>query len=47
MVYRFISRNTLEEKILRLQDRKAKLADAFVNNSLRGIIQKEVMELFE
>ncbi len=46
-VYRFISRKTLEEKILQLQERKAKLADAFVNNSLKGITQEEVMELFE
>ncbi len=46
-VYRFISRNTLEEKILRLQERKARLADAFVNNSLKGISQEEVMELFD
>lgn len=46
-VYRFISRNTLEEKILKLQQRKSELADAFVNNSLKGITQEEVMELFE
>jgi SNF2 family DNA or RNA helicase len=46
-VYRFISRNTLEEKILKLQERKAELADAFVNDSLKRITQEEVMELFE
>ena len=46
-VYRFISRNTLEGKIIRLQNRKAKLADAFVNNSLKGISKEEVMELFD
>jgi SNF2 family DNA or RNA helicase len=46
-VYRFISRNTLEEKILKLQKRKAELADAFVNNSLKGITQEEVLELFD
>ena len=47
LVYRFISRGTLEEKILKLQQRKAELADAFVNNSLKGISEEEVMELFE
>jgi SNF2 family DNA or RNA helicase len=46
-VYRYISRNTLEEKILKLQERKSALADAFVNESLKGITQDEVMELFE
>jgi SNF2 family DNA or RNA helicase len=46
-VYRFISRNTLEEKILKLQERKSELADAFINNSLKGITQEQVMELFE
>jgi len=46
-VYRFISRNTLEEKIIKLQERKTKLADAFVNNSLKGITREEVMELFD
>jgi superfamily II DNA or RNA helicase len=47
LVYRFISRNTLEEKILKLQERKSELADAFINNSLKGITQEQVMELFE
>jgi SNF2 family DNA or RNA helicase len=46
-VYRFISRNTLEEKILKLQERKSNLADAFINNSLKGITEQQVMELFE
>ena len=46
-VYRFISRNTLEEKILHLQERKNRLADAFVNNSMSGITQEEVMGLFD
>ena len=46
-VYRFISRNTLEEKILKLQEHKSNLADAFVNNSLKGITQEQVMELFD
>jgi SNF2 family DNA or RNA helicase len=46
-VYRFIARNTLEEKIIKLQERKAELADTFINNSLEGITQEQVMELFE
>ncbi|HAN78317.1 MAG TPA: hypothetical protein DCQ31_11405 [Bacteroidales bacterium] len=32
-VYRFISRNTVEEKIIKLQEKKQLLADMFVNNS--------------
>jgi SNF2 family DNA or RNA helicase len=46
-VYRFIARNTLEEKIIKLQERKAELADVFINNNLEGITQEQVMELFE
>jgi SNF2 family DNA or RNA helicase len=48
MVYRFISRNTLEEKILKLQEKKTELADIFVNeNAFRHITEDEIMELFE
>jgi SNF2 family DNA or RNA helicase len=48
MVYRFISTNTLEEKILKLQERKSELADIFVNeNTFSKITQEEIMELFE
>lgn len=46
-VYRFISRNSLEEKILKLQQRKSDLAEVFLNNSLKGISEDQVMELFE
>jgi superfamily II DNA or RNA helicase len=46
-VYRFISRGTLEEKILKLQERKSQLADAFIHNSLKGITEDQVLELFE
>jgi SNF2 family DNA or RNA helicase len=46
-VYRFISRNTLEEKILKLHERKSNLADAFINDSLKGINPEDVMELFD
>lgn len=48
MVYRFISRDTLEEKILRLQERKSQLADIFVNeNAFHNITKEEILELFE
>ncbi|MBN1952131.1 MAG: DEAD/DEAH box helicase [Bacteroidales bacterium] len=46
-VYRFISRGTLEEKILKLQEKKAELAETFVNNNLKGISEEQVMDLFE
>jgi SNF2 family DNA or RNA helicase len=47
MVYRFISQNTLEEKILKLQERKSQLADIFVNeNTFSKITREEIMELF-
>jgi superfamily II DNA or RNA helicase len=46
-VYRFISRGTLEEKIIRLQERKAELADSFINNNLKGITEEQVMDLFD
>ncbi|MFH0759427.1 MAG: DEAD/DEAH box helicase [Bacteroidota bacterium] len=47
-VYRFISENSIEEKILRLQERKRELAESFVtsSNPLRGLSEKEVLELF-
>ena len=48
MVYRFITQNTLEEKILKLQARKSELADVFVNeNAFKDITEDEIMELFE
>lgn len=46
-VYRFIARNTLEEKIIKLQERKAELADAFINENIEGITREQVMELFD
>ncbi|MCK5137585.1 MAG: DEAD/DEAH box helicase [Bacteroidales bacterium] len=47
-VYRFISNDTIEEKIQRLQARKRELAEAFVtsNNPLKSLSQKELLELF-
>lgn len=48
MVYRYITQNTLEEKILKLQARKSELADIFVNeNAFKNISEEEIMELFE
>lgn len=47
-VYRFISTETIEEKIALLQDRKNKLANAFVNttNPLSMMSTEEIRELF-
>ena len=47
-VYRFISKDTIEEKIQHLQERKLELAKAFIstNNPLRNLSAKEVIELF-
>ncbi|MFW6248307.1 MAG: DEAD/DEAH box helicase [Bacteroidota bacterium] len=49
MAYRFISNSSIEEKIIRLQDKKNKLADAFVNsnNPFKGITRESLMELFD
>jgi len=47
-VYRFISNDTIEEKIQRLQARKRELAETFVtsNNPLKSLSEKELLELF-
>lgn len=47
-VYRFISNQTVEEKILRLQQRKSELARTFVasNNPLRNMRKEEILDLF-
>lgn len=47
-VYRFISNGTVEEKIQRLQERKAALAQTFVssNNPLRNMRREDIMDLF-
>ena len=46
-VYRYISTGTLEEKIVRLQERKSKLAESFVhsNNPLKDIDIKQILEI--
>jgi len=47
-VYRFISNDSIEEKIQRLQDRKRELAETFVtsNNPLKSLSENELVELF-
>ena len=47
-VYRFISIDSIEEKIQRLQVRKRELAETFVtaNNPLKSLSENELMELF-
>jgi len=46
-IYRYITSGTLEEKILRLQEKKSKLAESFVatSNPLRDIDIKEILEI--
>lgn len=47
-VYRFIARNTLEEKILVLQEKKSKLAGSFIHDSpLRPSDEAELLQLLE
>ena len=48
-VYRFISENTVEEKIQKLQDKKSAIADEFINSNdpLRGWTKNEIIQLFE
>jgi SNF2 family DNA or RNA helicase len=47
-VYRFISENSIEEKIQMLQERKSKLAATFIhsNNPMKDINKKELEDLF-
>lgn len=46
-VYRYISSDTIEEKITRLQEKKSRLADTFVhsNNPLKDIDLNEILEI--
>ena len=48
-VYRFITENTIEEKIQKLKDRKNLLADRFINsnNPFEQISREEIVELFK
>lgn len=47
-VYRFITENSIEEKIQQLQERKSSLADKFINsnNPFQAISKEEIVELF-
>ena len=47
-VYRFISIDTIEEKIMKLQAHKSKLADTFINsnNPFKNMNESEIKELF-
>ncbi len=49
MVYRFITKNTVEEKIRLLQAQKIKLSDKFIqsNNPLKELSDNELTELFD
>ena len=49
MVYRYISEDTIEQKITILQEKKSELADTFINNnnSLKDISEEGIMELFK
>ena len=46
-VYRFISNDSIEEKILSLQEKKQELAETFVtsNNPLKALSEEELLEL--
>lgn len=48
-VYRFITENSIEEKIQKLKDRKSSLADKFINSNdpFEQITQDEIVALFE
>jgi SNF2 family DNA or RNA helicase len=48
-VYRFISAETVEEKIMKLQERKSELADVFINNNnpFKALSRENILDLFE
>lgn len=48
-VYRFITSESIEEKILQLQERKSAIADMFINNNnpFRGMNQVDIKNLFD
>ena len=47
-VYRFITKETVEEKIVQLQQKKKDLADMFVtsDSSIAGMTRNEILEIF-
>ena len=48
MVYRFITEDSIEQKILKLQERKKDLADIFINNNnpFKQLSQEDLIDLF-
>ncbi|MCF8372072.1 MAG: DEAD/DEAH box helicase [Bacteroidales bacterium] len=48
-VYRFITENSIEEKIQKLQEKKSKLADVFINsnNPFAQLDQESIMDLLD
>jgi SNF2 family DNA or RNA helicase len=48
-VYRFISAESIEEKIVKLQEKKSELAEIFINsnNPFKSLSKESIMELFE
>jgi SNF2 family DNA or RNA helicase len=48
-VYRFITKDTVEEKIVKLQQKKKDLADLFVtsDSTIAGMTKEEIMTMFE
>ena len=46
-VYRYITTNTIEEKIIRLQEKKSKLADTFIssNNPLKDLDIEQILDI--
>ncbi|MFV0265762.1 MAG: DEAD/DEAH box helicase [Draconibacterium sp.] len=48
-VYRFITENSIEEKIQKLKERKSSLADKFINSNdpFQKITKEEIVELFK
>lgn len=48
-VYRFITKNTIEEKILKLQEKKKALADTFIRpqETITGMSREEILQLFD
>jgi hypothetical protein len=46
-MYRYITTNSIEEKIVRLQEKKSRLADIFIssNNPLKGIDIRQILDI--
>ncbi|HLN53722.1 MAG TPA: DEAD/DEAH box helicase [Lentimicrobium sp.] len=48
-VYKFITKDSIEEKIMKLQEKKKALADAFIKpqSAISGMSKEEIMKLFD